>query len=83
MDLSRKARFVAGGHLDLTKAPASITYLSVVSHDSSVHIAFLLAALNDLDIISCDNGNVYLNAPCREKIWFVAGCTSLAIVPVR
>jgi hypothetical protein len=32
-----------------------------------------LAALNDLDIMSCDIGNAYLNAPCREKIWFVAG----------
>ena len=21
----------------------------------------------------CDIGNAYLNAPCREKIWFVAG----------
>jgi hypothetical protein len=70
MDLIRKARFVAGGHL--TEAPASITYSSVVSRDS-VRIAFLLAALNGLNIISCDIGNAYLNAPCREKIWFVAG----------
>jgi hypothetical protein len=23
--------------------------------------------------MSCDIGNAYLNAPCREKIWFVAG----------
>jgi hypothetical protein len=70
MDLTRKARFVAGGHM--TETPASLTYSSVVSHDS-VRIAFLIAALNDLDIMSCDIGNAYLNAPCREKIWFVAG----------
>jgi hypothetical protein len=70
MDLMRKARFVAGGHL--TEPPASITYLSVVSRDS-VRIAFMLAALNDLDIMACDIGNAYLNAPCREKVWFVAG----------
>jgi hypothetical protein len=38
-----------------------------------VRVAFLLAALNDLDIVACDVGNAYLNAPCREKIWFVAG----------
>ena len=23
--------------------------------------------------MSCDIGNAYLNAPCREKLWFVAG----------
>jgi hypothetical protein len=70
MDLTRKARFVAGGHV--TETPASITYSCVVSRDS-VRIAFLIAALNDLDIVACDVGNAYLNAPCREKIWFVAG----------
>ena len=70
MDLTRKARFVAGGHL--TEPPASITYSSVVSRDS-VRIAFLLAALNNLDVLACDIGNAYLNAPCREKVWFVAG----------
>ncbi len=63
MDLTRKARFLAGGHL--TEPPASITYSSVVSRDS-VRIAFLLAALNDLDVLACDIGNAYLNAPCRE-----------------
>ena len=70
MDFTCKARFVAGGHM--TEAPSSITYSSVVSRES-VKIAFLVAALNDLDIMSCDIGNAYLNAPCREKIWFVAG----------
>ena len=70
MDFSRKARFVAGGHM--TETPLSLTYSSVVSQES-VKIAFLIAALNDLDIMSCDIGNAYLNATCREKIWFVAG----------
>ena len=70
MDLTRKARFDAGGHL--TEPPASITYSSVVSRNS-VRIAFLLAALNGLDIMACDIGNAYLNASCREKVWFVAG----------
>jgi hypothetical protein len=70
MDLTRKARMVAGGHT--TETPASLTYSSVVSRDS-VRIALLIAALNDLDIMACDIGNAYLNAPCREKIWFVAG----------
>jgi hypothetical protein len=70
MDLTRKAHFVAGGHT--TETPSSLTYSSVVSCDS-VRIAFLMAALNDVDVMSCDISNAYLNAPCREKIWFVAG----------
>ena len=70
MDLTRRARFVAGGHT--TETPASMTYSSVVSRDS-VRIAFLIAALNDLEILACDIGNAYLNAPCKERIWFVAG----------
>ncbi len=70
MDFTRKARFVAGGHT--TTTPNSMTYSSVVSRDS-VTLAFLLAALNDIDLISCDLENAYLNAPCREKIWFEGG----------
>jgi hypothetical protein len=70
MDFTRKARFVAGGHM--TVPPNSLTYSSVVSRES-VKIAFLITALNGLDLMSCDIGNAYLNAKCREKIWFVAG----------
>ncbi len=70
MDFTRKARFVANGAA--TETPTSLTYSSVVSRDS-VKLAFMLAALNDLDIMACDIGNAYLNAPCREKIWFEAG----------
>lgn len=56
----------------MTEAPSSITYSSVVSRDS-VRLAFLIAALNNLDVMMCDIGNAYLNAPCREKIWFKGG----------
>ncbi len=70
MDLSRKARFVAGRHM--TAPPASITYSSVVSRNS-VRIAFMLEALNDLNILACNIGNAYLSAPYREKVWIVAG----------
>ena len=69
-DLTRKARYVGGGHR--TKVPASMTYSSVVSRDS-VRIMFLIAALNDLDIQMCDIGNAYLNAETRERLWFRAG----------
>ena len=59
MDLPRKARYVPGGHL--TDPPSSMTYASVVSRDS-VRIAFLISALNDLDILAGDIQNAYLHA---------------------
>ena len=39
----------------------------------SVRIAFLVAALNGLDIIAGDITNVYLHAETKEKAWFRAG----------
>ena len=56
----------------MTKAPPSITYSSVVSHES-VHLAFLIAALNGVNILSCNLENAYLNAKCHERIWIKAG----------
>ena len=70
MTFDRKCRFVAGGHT--TEAPASMTYSSVVSRNS-MRLGFLLAALNGVDMLACDLENAYLNAPCREKIWFEGG----------
>ena len=67
---TRKARLVADGHK--TEAPSSLTYSSVMSRDS-VRIAFMIVALNDLDVCACDIGNAYLNANCREKLWTIAG----------
>lgn len=67
MDFAQKTSCVLNGLK--TDTPSSFTYSSVVSRDS-VRLAFLLAALNDLDIMSCDIGNAYLNAPCREKYGF-------------
>jgi hypothetical protein len=51
-DLTRKARLVGGGNQ--TEVPKESTYSSVVSRDS-VHIAFLYAALNDLDVLSAES----------------------------
>jgi hypothetical protein len=70
IDLTRKARFVAGGHW--TDASSQLTYSSVVTRES-VRIAFLIAALNDLDILAADVGNAYLQAPAREKVHTTAG----------
>ena len=70
-DLRRKARYVAGGHL-VDKQPSYNTYSSVVSRES-VRIAFLIAALNDLDVTAGDISNAYLHAKTKEKVWFRAG----------
>ena len=70
MDFTRKARFVAGGHT--TETPESITYSNVVSRDS-FRLALTIAALNGVDVISCDLENAYLNAMCCENIWFEGG----------
>ncbi len=70
MDFTRKARFVAGGHM--TDPPSSINYSSVVSRDS-VWIAFMLASLNGLSLSATDIGNAYLNAEAREKVYTTAG----------
>ena len=67
---TRKARLVAGGHM--VEAPVAITYSSVVSRDS-VRIAFLIAALNDLEVYAADVTNAYINADTAEKVWCVAG----------
>ncbi len=75
INFTRKARFVAGGHM--TDPPAYLTYSSVVSRDS-VRLAFLLAALNDLDLLAADIGNAYLNAYTREKVHTVCGRHSIS-----
>ena len=46
-DFRLKARYVAQGNM--TEAPKTLTYASVVSRDS-VRIALILAALNDLEV---------------------------------
>ena len=49
--------------------PKESTYSSIVSRDG-VCIFFLLAALNDLDGLSCDDMKACVNAKTREKQWF-------------
>ncbi len=69
-DFRCKARLVAGGHM--TKAPATITYASIVSR-KTVRIALLMAALNDLHVKVRDVLNAYITAPITEKVWTVLG----------
>lgn len=70
MDLTRKARLVAGGHE--TEPTKDATYSSVVSRES-VRLAFTVAALNGLDILAADIQNAYLNAMTKEKVYTTAG----------
>ncbi len=63
-DFRCKARLVSGGHM--TKAPATITYASVVSRETML-IALLMAALNDLNVKVGDVLNAYIIAPIIEK----------------
>ena len=70
MDFRRKARLVAGGHV--TTTPETSTYAGVVSRES-VRIAFLIAALNDLDILAADIQNAYLTAPPTENYYTKCG----------
>ena len=70
MDLTQKARLVAGGHQ--TDPPKESVYSSIISKDS-VRIILMIAALNDLDILAADMQNAYLNALMKEKVYMMAG----------
>ena len=69
-DLTRKARFVAGGHM--TSCAPELTYSTVVSRDS-IRILLMVASLNELKVMSTDIMNAFLHALPREKVYFVAG----------
>ncbi len=69
-DFQQKARLVAGGHK--IKAPATITYASVVS-GQTVRLALTIAALNDLQVKVGDVLNAYITAPIKAKVWTVLG----------
>lgn len=71
MDLTRKARLVAGGHRN-KNVPAHQTFSSVASRDS-VRIVFLIVALDGLNVLSADVGNAYLNTSYKEKVNVVVG----------
>lgn len=55
----------------MTEPLASMTYALIMSR-VSICIALFIAALNVLDVLLADIGGEYLNALCREKIWFRA-----------
>ena len=68
--LNQKARFCANGN-EVDEAKED-TFASVVSQDL-VRLFFLLAALNNLDVLSANKQNAYLSAPIKEKYWYWCG----------
>ena len=70
MDLTRKARICARG--DQTDTPTSVTYARVVTRES-IRIGFVLALLNDLEVLTADVAEAYLNAPCAERVYTILG----------
>ena len=65
-EVTRKARLVASEQCH-TYVQDHLPYSLMNSRESNT-IGFLLAALNGLNIISCDIGNAVLNTLNREKI---------------
>jgi len=71
IDLTRKARFVVGGHRNPSVKPHA-SYSSVASRDS-IQLCFMLAALNETDILKGNIGNAYLNASNKERVHVICG----------
>ena len=83
-NFKRKVRYVADGHN--TDPPSTLTHASVVLRDL-VHLFFLIATLNGLDVASCDIEGAYLNVDCRKKVYIIAeaefGSEQVSIMVIR
>ena len=60
MTLQQKSRLMAGGHM--TDPPKENVCSSIISRDS-IRLAFLSAALNDVNVLAANIQNAYLTAP--------------------
>jgi hypothetical protein len=69
-DFRQKARLGDGSHW--TKAPATITYASMVSPET-MRLALTIAPMNDLEVKVGYVLNVCITAPVKEKVWTVLG----------
>ena len=69
-DFCHKARLVAGSHV--TKAPATITYASILTRES-IWLALMITALNDLQVKTSDILNAYITAQVTEHVWMTLG----------
>jgi hypothetical protein len=71
IDFTRKACFVAGGHV--TNPPSTQTYASVLFSRESVRIALMHVSLNSMEVLSANVQGAYLNTPCQEKVYIICG----------
>ena len=80
---TQKPRLVANGH-ETENVHKWDTYSSVIFCES-VKIAFLYAVLNNLDILSCDISNAYLEDSCSKNLWSNAGeeFGSISDIPMK
>ncbi len=65
--MSRWKIFIVRTRGQMTKAPTTLAYVNFVSLET-VHIALLVAALNNIDIWGADVLNAYITTPCGKKI---------------
>ena len=68
---TRKSRLVA--NCPETEYVSTWDTYSLLVSKESVRTAVLDAALTDLNVLSCDISNAYIEVPYYEKPWTVAG----------
>ena len=69
-DEKKKARLVAGGH----RAPEVLQndiYSGAISIET-IRIAFMLAALNNLEVCTADISTAFLHGKTNEKVYVIA-----------
>ncbi len=54
----------------MTNAPVTITFASVVLHET-VHVALMLSWLNKLQVKVSDIENTYITAPFMRTSWYM------------
>ena len=70
-DGRKKTRLVAGGHR-APEVPQNDIYSGVVSIET-VRLAFVLAALNGLEVCAADVSTAFLYGKTKEKVYVIAG----------
>ena len=70
MNFTRKSRWIKDGHK--TPDPKQSRFAGVVSRES-IRIALTYTALNNIDVMTADIKNVYLQAPSTEKHYIICG----------
>ena len=71
LDGRRKERLVAGGHRTPDAAPEEV-YSGVVSMDT-ICTAFILSAMNNLEVCAADISTTFFYENTREKVYIIAG----------